>query len=490
MRSLLIIIAVATTLNSFGQPAALNRNEFSEDGSGLMYSPSDMKKLRHIVDSLNIRFKACESNPVYYSRPQTYVYRVYFKSDTSSLKEIANSLKNNESYEEVITKYRQYIKSIDSSDLIIEGGPSSEKKRAHHYLNGDPGSGYDHFLEMNLRNELTKNSWVYEYSVKGKYIESNSIIARHFSNKFVNAQIPAEYARYIQYVDCMIDTSTSLFTTNKYRNWSNQKAVELDIFYEVRRYLSQNYKALRKSPEDVLDSANIAIIESLKKDETFKSLLSDAIDEYLENKKPQIWLGSVAAEVGLYEKALMMRRSYRVMGYCSQDRSPRYHVREIAILSAQSNRWDVFLRSHLDIMNDRFDRQSDGSYAYASRKTYLKELEELDLNVVDLMLGLSMRAQNLSGNHYYGTIWRLGWALTESREKERFETTAMQMIKDDRLDDFNRGLIFMLYKNYLYRLDDSALIKSKMDALKNTANDFPAFIRPYILELTMKDLEK
>ncbi len=49
-----------------------------------------------------------------------------------------------------------------------------------------------------------------------------------------------------------------------------------------------------------------------------------------------------------------------------------------------------------------FDRMSDGSYAYAGRKTYLKELEELNLDVVDLILGLSLRAENMAEKHYVG----------------------------------------------------------------------------------------
>jgi len=43
------------------------------------------------------------------------------------------------------------------------------------------------------------------------------------------------------------------------------------------------------------------------------------------------------------------------------DESPRTHARAIALLAAETNNWDILLRAHIDIMNDRFERRSDGS---------------------------------------------------------------------------------------------------------------------------------
>jgi hypothetical protein len=170
------------------------------------------------------------------------------------------------------------------------------------------------------------------------------------------------------------------------------------------------------------------------------------------------------------------------MGSCSQDSRPREHARDIAILAAQAHSWDIFLRAHLDIMNDRFERATDGSYAWEARKTYLKELEELNLNIVDLMLGLTLRAQNVAGNHYYGTIWRMGWALTESKEKALFEEKAMAMMKDNSLDEFNRGLIFLLYKTYINYLDEKESAQ-KRKSLKETISSFPLFIQRSIQKM-------
>ena len=110
-------------------------------------------------------------------------------------------------------------------------------------------------------------------------------------------------------------------------------------------------------------------------------------------------------------KAPEYKRNRVVVGGCSMDNSPRLHALNIARLSAETVNWETFLRAHLDIMNDRFERVSDGSYAQAGRQTYLRELEELDINVPDLLLGISLRIENASRNHYFGSLSRLGRAL-------------------------------------------------------------------------------
>jgi hypothetical protein len=119
----------------------------------------------------------------------------------------------------------------------------------------------------------------------------------------------------------------------------------------------------------------------------------------------------------------------------------------------------------------------------------LKELEELNLNIVDLMLGLSLRAQNVADNHYYGTIWRLGWALAESKEKNLFEEKAISIFRDDTLDEFNRGLIFLLYKTHLRYLKEEEA-KQKIAFLKGQINSFPRFIQASIQNLHMPESEE
>ena len=164
-----------------------------------------------------------------------------------------------------------------------------------------------------------------------------------------------EYSRQIIYSDCLIDTSSTKFIE------LNQDNKDKDLNHDFSVNLPLNWRKLSHS------------------------------------KKTEI---------------LEQMRSEKAVGSCSQDKRPRVQGVNMALLSAETGRWDIFLKSHLDIMNDRFDRLSDGSYAWKSRQTYIKELEELNINVYDLIMGITFRLDNPVKNHYYGSVGRLGRAVS------------------------------------------------------------------------------
>jgi len=180
------------------------------------------------------------------------------------------------------------------------------------------------------------------------------------------------------------------------------------------------------------------------------------------------------------EKLLDEMRSTKVVGGCSQDSRPREHAINIAMLSAETTNWEVFLKSHLDIMNDRFDRVSDGSYAYAQRKTYIKELEELDINILDLLIGISLRLENPAKNHYYGSIGRLGRAISESNNKEEFKTQILSMVEDNELDDYNRILSYFLFISCTNFLENTEERKENLKLLEKSIMTLPAYLKEKI----------
>jgi len=177
------------------------------------------------------------------------------------------------------------------------------------------------------------------------------------------------------------------------------------------------------------------------------------------------------------QKLLDELRSTRVVGTCSQDHRPREHAINIALLSAETTSWEVFLRAHLDIMNDRFERVSDGSYAWEGRKTYIKELEQIDINVLDLLLGITLRIENPALNHYYGNISRLGRSISESQNKANFDIQILSMIEDDTLDDFNRVLAYFLFLNSNSYLENNKEKQDNLEKLKLSVNKLPEYLK-------------
>ncbi|MEM6395537.1 MAG: hypothetical protein AAF741_04260 [Bacteroidota bacterium] len=185
------------------------------------------------------------------------------------------------------------------------------------------------------------------------------------------------------------------------------------------------------------------------------------------------------SEYNKSEKNMLLSHllAQEVVGFCSQDSRPRIHAMNITRLAAETGSWEIFLRSHLNIMNDRFDRASDGSYAWGARKTYIRELEELGINVPDLMLGLTFRMSNPSQNHYFGSVNRLGRALAESQFLDDIYARALKHISDPKLDDFNRLVMVFLCRNIIHHIEDENAAEIRRSDLRNAVDTLPDYLK-------------
>lgn len=170
-------------------------------------------------------------------------------------------------------------------------------------------------------------------------------------------------------------------------------------------------------------------------------------------------------------------RSTKVIGSCSMDNSPRLHATNIALLSAETARWEIFLKAHLDIMNDRFERVSDGNYAWEGRKTYIRELEALNIDVNELIFGISFRISNPSSNHYFGAVDRIGRALSESKQRKILEERILHAIADTTLDEYNRMIFYYLFINYNHYLQVQSEQKENLQKLSLSVKSFSENIR-------------
>jgi hypothetical protein len=456
------------------------RGEFATQANGLMYSDADIKILRQTVDSLNLRFKTCEMIRRYYACPQQRMYTVTFSSNSHSLSQIRQAIKKKRSFKEVTNSFREYISAIDTLGLSITIGNGKSTST----ISGNPLEGYESSYYHSDAEDEEIGNWEYSYfaSKENKLDEGEfryQLRCNYVTGEWKQPIIPEKYARLLQYVDCMVDTSAVVFLTDKYSRGfytdPERNGQESEIT-PIMKYICERYKgACNPQAPGVTELQLSYVATELVNDNVFRKLIVTATDNVIAKGTGSLYLEQLADSMGMFDKSLLLKRHRRVMGGCSQDARPRLHALDIARTAGRAHNWDIFLRAHLDIMNDRVDRAIDGSYAWGDRKTYLMELEEINLNVVDLMLGLTMRAANLSDNHYEGTVWRIGWALAESREKDRFEKTAIEMIKDETLDEFNRGLIFLLYRTYTTYLPEKEG-QQKRDALRKSANQYAPFI--------------
>ncbi|MFT3682292.1 MAG: hypothetical protein QM791_18610 [Ferruginibacter sp.] len=480
MQKIIFIFAFfAFSYTSNCQSRFKNTPAATENNNGLIYADSDITALRFVVDSLNLKFKTCSLNKDYLTYPQTKAYAIRFKSRSNSLEQIKKDIQDNASFTDLALKYKNYIDKADTS-LIIVALPEGEDGELK-YLSGNANDGFESAYNITNRKISGLKKWVYTYTGKEHDNDAYTIDCIYFPSSLSWNIIPAEYARLIQYVDCMIDTATNIYLAGKseyiYSGWTENNNT---AYSELNQYV--NNKMQLSKTDSTYDYDYISPIKTdyIKKQLSKDPYVIEKVHALVKWASDSLDSGDDIEELAAFfispRQALQLKRSRRVMGGCSQDRSPIIHAMNIAVLAAQSHSWDVFLRAHLDIMNDRFERAIDGSYAWEARQTYIRELEVLDINVIDMMIGLCLRAYNNAANHYNGTVWRIGKALSESKDRELFETKAMVMMKDDRLDEFNRSLIFLLYNSYLVRLTDKKEAAAKITALQNSAGEYPSFI--------------
>jgi hypothetical protein len=397
----ILAVGLLWTISAYGQ-----KGEFEVYPNGLIYSEQTMGKLSHIVDSLNLKYRTCNFNTVFYSKYQTI--GVLLTMESGNINQAKRDIKNSISYADFIKKYPSA--KVEENVLFVKSKYENyDNKEVVMFreidLKGDRGQTIEE-TDITLYTKNLANKWVFEY-YEGSNYSKESLTAFYFPSDFSSIPIPQQYAKMIGYTDCLIDT-----TSEKLKDEATRGRIELP----------DNWTSL-------------------------------SFEEKLE----------------LLDKL----RSTEVVGYCSMDGSPRRHAVNIALLSAETYKWEIFLKSHLDIMNDNFSRMSDGSYAYEGRKTYIKELEELNINVSDLILGISFRVVNPAKNHYHGSISRVGRALSETKNRAEIENALLTIMSDKNLDYHNRILFYFLFVNYNHFLTDESVKKANRDKLKIASSSFP-----------------
>lgn len=490
---LVLLIAGASACSA--QPSkpevAAAPGEFGPTANGLIYSPQTMGQLRHIVDSLNLKHKVCELRRAYRSQRQGQGHFVYFEK--GNLKEARLALEQGISPEAFAVRF---VGAKVEKDLLVisyrDNEEETDKKRIATVYRSIPfnDKGEHSLVLAEPAVAAEKGKWVIDYQPKPKY-EKPYVRAFYFPVGLQQVLLPMQYASLVQYADCLIDTTAQIYFDSAKRTGVSYRKGEPTAEASFMKYAHQqthrpdleHQGKMTDAEQEVLwrsyrvwDSLRLGRMDVVAKSARFQELLARAATDARSTGATSEEFEEYVARYHSPKKALEFKRSRIVVGGCSQDDSPRRHALSIAQLSAQTVNWETFLRAHLDIMNDRFERTSDGSYAWAARKTYLRELEELDINVPDLMLGISLRIDNPSRNHYFGSLGRLGRALAETRQPHELEQRLLGIIADPSLDAYNRVLAYYLFLNYNYNLESKAAQQQNVAKLNVAVQKLPEYL--------------
>ncbi len=491
---LLTVVLVCQGITGFGQ-----WSEFTIHPNGLIYSDSTINRLKFVVDSLHIKYKNCDLNKSYYSVPQTWGH--YILLDTGDVVGALKDIQANMSYSTFLKKYP--LAQADSNTLITRRVKSDERSSWIEYRNqtaadfGDQTLTIKHdsadFIDPNgSYTNGKKDKWAYNYN-KGSDYSKAKIEAFYFDKPFSSTVLPERYARMVLYSDCMIDTLTDTYLeTAQY----DREILEKEYGPKYLAFVQYLIKKIDYPSKDMLlfreDSVKEAYIKDrLSMQPEFKDLLTAAVEETLQGKYiTNDWFESCVARYYSGKAALTMIRGRIVMGFCSRDQAPRRHTLQIALLAAETADWQVFLRTHLNIMNDNIHRAVDASYAKKYRDTYIKELEGLDINVVELMMAISLRIDNAASNHYFGDIERLGRALAESKDRDKLEQKMISFILDNALDDYNRVIMHYLFLNYIYYLDKKEDRLAGLQKLETAEKELPRNLSSKLVIVYREYIEK
>jgi hypothetical protein len=442
--------------------------EFEVHENGLIYDETTMSELEKLVDSLSLRFQSCVPND-YYSLEQGYGTSLSL-GRKHVRKAMAAMSKN--------VSLNDFIKLFTRSGIV----DSLWIVKTRHIYNGKPSIEYEYVNVPDTPEFDKSRGWVYEETWEG--------IDILYLHELSSPVIPSEYATLIQYVDCLVDTTATIFPSEelpdslkyKFAPGSRVKAfvdfamdfepeptkpgIEIDDPHYSRALI--HYDSLRKDWEARL----ISSMEKKMQNPDNLKLLNDAVEEAIPAQNG-LFLEYYAERYLPSAKVLELKRSYRVHGFCSRDSGPRDHAMSICMLAAKTHQWDIFLRAHLDILNDNFLRAMDGAYAWRTRGTYIGELEALDINTVDLLVGTVLTSSNVHNNHYSASRSRVGRAMAESKYRPELESLLLRMIQDKQLDLFNRMEMAFTFLSYNRNLTDRDAYFANLEKVKSAIKTLP-----------------
>lgn len=468
MRTLTILFCLLTGV-------VFSQYEFDQYPNGLIYSDIAMANLGKIIGEENERFRQCELSKNFKAVSQTTadVYRITGTPIRFAKRDLWADI-------DVSEFEHKYQVASSGRVLAVKRVGTDYEGKEHVYIDAYPG--------IELR--IPKSKW--PKSNKGLWVftkdHSGELIVLRLATKFQTVGIPYNYARMIQYSECLVDTTQQLYTyavQPRVRTESPEEDRVIQLFDYIDHEFGETapewtedmeqeeYEKLSVSYQQRLE---YFMDRELSKTPGFRSKLDDAYHFAISYEASSYSLEELVEKYMGKKEALLLKRSRRVYGMCSMDTRPRYHAVNIAQLAAESFSWDVFLRAHLDILNDNFSRASDGNYAWAARQTYVKEMEMLNIEVGDLLLGITFRIQNPSSNHYYGNIRRLGRAINEAEDKEQILATIERGIADQSLDVYNRMLLFYLFANVQYQSDLLAGVEFNKEKVEATRALLPSYL--------------
>ena len=206
MKSMAIFLLLTLSLFRLGH----SQTEFTSD-SDFLYNQSTMDRLSLIVDSLNIRYRSCGYERDYLSLPQAMGHYFLLKGLTMHMK-LPRKWTTVCPFEDFEKKYKKA--TIHQDHLIVQFSYVNYKGDSvleYSTIAINTYSGFE--IARTPKNAMPVESagkCMYEINEKGPYSDEN-IRGFFFTTNIEQTKLNEHYAGQIQYADCMVDTTASMY---------------------------------------------------------------------------------------------------------------------------------------------------------------------------------------------------------------------------------------------------------------------------------------
>lgn len=444
---------------------------YAQDGEIL--NSENISQLNKIIDSLEETYKNRQT-PKFYSLPQTTAN--YFEISTDQPEEFLKLLPRVNSFEELVDLEADL--QIDTYVFIIKNIYANSKGEKEVEIKSfEIGNSGRSLIRLDYDDFLKQDDYNYYYSIYTRKGITN-IRGFYLIEDFKVQQIPEKYADWTHYTDFIVQPEEDLFynsaATPFYHRDTTAVDTLVDYFADVTEKpifkKDQDFKEFIKQKEEWEGKRAVYADSLFENDRKFKSLLFRAVNYAREEKKSNGELEYFTARLVSKPIALDFMRNNRQVGTCSFDNGPLMQQKRMAALAADIPNWNVFIQSFMNVLNDNVSRIANNNIASNARKTYIEELQLLDIDLRKLLLGTNMRISDTARTHYFSNGSKVGKAFAQLNKEQQtsFENELIGLIKDKGVDTFNKLHFYNTYRNYQYFLSDSVhkiAVEKKIDTL-------------------------
>jgi len=427
-------------------------------------SENDIPKHDSIIKHLENGYNQSET-PNFFSLPQTSAS--YFEIITKDPKNFLNELKKSENLEQLQNKFKGL--QVDNDLLVIKNVYFDYKnERKLEIKSFEIANNQNHGIKLSFNDSLNqKNLKHFHSSYTNKRDSITTIRGFYLNDEFKSINLPKRLSDWINYADLIVRPETSIFydndeKSNEFKPYKRTIIDSLVNYYELKTekppYRKEQDYITHRNELNEWQSKKEKFADSLyANDSNFKNLLLEALDYAEKNKVSNGDLEDFTAQLISEKRALELMRHNRQVGTCSFDNGPIIQQKRIATLASKTQNWNVFIKSFLNIMNDNVSRNANSNIASNARKTYIKELAKLDIDIDKILLGSNVRIDDTIRTHYFsdGSKIAKAYANLSSDKQEYFKNTVFEIIKDKEVDAFNKLHFYNTLKNYQYFVKDS-----------------------------------